>query len=110
VEEGEAVGGQRRSGAYVAIYNLAMKIGLALGVGLAFGLLGVMGYDPAATSHVANDAQNIRLLAFVLPALLLIPAIVLMLKHPITRKVQHRLREQIDSRSIASYKGGGANS
>jgi GPH family glycoside/pentoside/hexuronide:cation symporter len=98
IDGGEVATGEHRSGAYVAIFNLAFKVGLALGVGVAFGLLELVHYDPAATHHSGADAWNIRLLAFALPALLCIPAVFLYLKHPITRKVQRQLREQIKSR------------
>lgn len=98
IDHGEVNEGERRSGAYVAIYNLAMKIGLALGVGLSFGLLDLANYDPGATQYDDTDSQNIRLIAFVLPCLLLASAAILLVKHPITKKVQHRMRETINLR------------
>lgn len=99
IDHGEVMTGERRSGAYVAIYNLVFKIGLALGVGLAFGLVALVDYDPAALHYSADDARNIRLLGFGLPALLLVPAIVLLLRYPITKKVQQQLRVTINSRN-----------
>jgi Na+/melibiose symporter-like transporter len=102
VDHGEVTARERRPGAYMAIYNLIMKIGLALGVGLSFGLLDLVGYDPSATKYSATDAFNIRLLGFALPALLLGPAILLIWKHPITRKVQQQLRSQIEARDGAA--------
>jgi Na+/melibiose symporter-like transporter len=99
IDHGEVTEGQRRSGAYVAIYNLLFKVGLALGVGLSFGLLELVHYDPSAAHYSAADARNIRLLGFGLPGAFLIPAAVLLLKHPITKKVQQRLRGQINSSS-----------
>jgi glycoside/pentoside/hexuronide:cation symporter, GPH family len=101
VDHAEVETGERRSGAYVAIDNLMLKVGMALGLGLGFGLLALIGYDPGAAQHTAADAWNIRLLGFGVPALLLIPSIVLVLKHPITRKVQRQLRERIESGSAS---------
>ncbi len=103
VDHGEAANGERRSGAYAAIYYLVTKIGLALGVGLAFGLLDLVHYDPAAGSHSDADKLNIRLLGFGLPGLLYFGALLLYLRHPITRQVQQRLRAQIGSRSIVDH-------
>jgi glycoside/pentoside/hexuronide:cation symporter, GPH family len=102
IDNGEAIEGQRRSGAYMAIYNLVMKIGLALGVGLSFGSLALVSYDPNAAQYGPADVRNIRLLAFGLPALLLVLTAILFLRHPITRKVQQQLRAQIDARQSAS--------
>jgi GPH family glycoside/pentoside/hexuronide:cation symporter len=97
IDRGEIVAGQRRSGAYVAIYNLTLKVGMAMGVGLSFGVLDLTGFEPAATQHSAEDARNVRLLGFVLPGLLLLPAVLLILKHPITKEVQQRLRAKINA-------------
>lgn len=100
IDRGEIIASERRSGAYMAVYNLVTKIGLALGVGLSFVLLDLVGFNAAAHQHSAADARNVRLLGFALPGLLLLPAILLIWRHEITRKVHRRLREQIDSRKV----------
>jgi glycoside/pentoside/hexuronide:cation symporter, GPH family len=97
IDNGEVKTGERRSGAYVAIDNLVYKLGMALGVGLSFGLLELVNYDPSAASHSPIDVRNIRLLGFGLPCVLLVPAIVFYLSHPITKKVHARLRAKISS-------------
>lgn len=102
VDHGEVRNGERHSGAYVAVDNLVFKLGMALGVGLSFGLLALVHYDPGAAHHSAADVRNIRLLGFALPCLLSAPAIILYLTHPITRKIQRQLREQINSRHSIS--------
>jgi Na+/melibiose symporter-like transporter len=86
----------------VAVDNLVCKLGLALGVGLSFGLLALVGYVPGAEAYSAVDERNIRLLGFGLPCLLSIPVIVLYLKHPISKKTQAQFRERIDSRDYLS--------
>jgi glycoside/pentoside/hexuronide:cation symporter, GPH family len=103
VDYGEVAVGERRAGAYAALYYLVGKVGLALGVGVAFGLLEVMNYDPAALAHTPADELNIRLLGFGLPSLLYVGALLLYLGHPITRDAQRQLRAQIDSRSVIHH-------
>jgi glycoside/pentoside/hexuronide:cation symporter, GPH family len=98
IDHGEAVSGERRSGAYVAVFNLMFKLGMALGVGVAFGLLALIEYRPDAATHTAADALHIRLLTFGLPGLLAPLVVFLYLKHPITQKVQRQLRAQITMR------------
>jgi Na+/melibiose symporter-like transporter len=98
IDHGQVMSGERRSGAYVAIYNLVYKLGMALGVGLSFGLLALVHYDPGAAHHSATDVSSIRLLGFGLPCLLQVPVVILYLTHPISRKIQRQLREQINSR------------
>lgn len=98
IDYGEVRSGERRSGAYVAVYNLVYKLGMALGVGLSFALLALVHYDPSAAHHGVADVNSIRLLAAGLPCLLEVPVIILYLTHPITKKIQRQLREQINSR------------
>lgn len=97
IDHGVVTTGERRSGAYVAIDNLVFKIGMALGVGISFALLDLIHYDPGAAQHGAADLRNIRLLGFGLPSLVSVPAIILYMTHPITRRVHGLLREKIES-------------
>lgn len=98
VDRGEANTGERRSGGYAAIYYLVIKVGLALGVGLAFGLLQLIHFDPSAATHSTSETWIIRLLGFGVPSLLYGAVIPLYLKYPITRAVQRQLRLQINAR------------
>lgn len=98
IDRDEALTGRRRSGAYVALDNLVFKIGMALGVGISFGLLSLVDYDPSAAHHSAADARNVLWLGFGLPCVLSVLAGLTYLTHPITRAVQQALRAQIDAR------------
>ena len=98
IDNGDIADGERRSGIYVAVYTLIVKLGLALGVGVAFGLLDVVDYNPASPTFGVADELNIRMLGFILPAVLLIPAVAPLLNYPITRRVQGQLRKRIESR------------
>lgn len=103
IDHGEVGNGERRSGAYVAVCNLVIKVGLALGVGLSFGLLDLVNYNPAAADYSAADAQHIRLLGFGVPCFLWLPAAFLLLRYPITKAVQQKLRETINTRNRMNY-------
>jgi glycoside/pentoside/hexuronide:cation symporter, GPH family len=107
IDNGEVKSGQRHSGAYVAVDNLVYKIGLALGVGLSFGLLAIVNYDPGATQHSAADAHVVRLIGFGLPCLLSVPSILLYLTHPISRRRQQQSREIINARAVVASPLGG---
>jgi GPH family glycoside/pentoside/hexuronide:cation symporter len=103
VDHGDVASGERRAGAYAAIYYLVVKLGLALGVGLAFGLMQLVHYDPTSAVHGVADRLNIRLLGFGLPSLLYFAAMLLYLKHPITRKAQQELRRKLTSRPVINH-------
>lgn len=100
IDRGEADGGERYSGAYVAVDNLIYKLGMALGVGASFSLLGLLHFDPTAEHHSSADAVHIRILAFTIPSLLSAASMLVYLSHPITRKVQQELRQEIESRVV----------
>lgn len=99
IDRGELTDRERRSGAYTAVYNLTMRIGMALGVGLAFGSLELVGFQPNAAEHSAADAFNVRLLGFGLPGVLFLIVTCLIWKHPITKTMQQRLRAEISARN-----------
>ena len=89
--------GEQRSGSYVAAYNLMTKIGLAVGVGMSFGLLDMLNYNPSSETYSTEDIVNVRIVGFVIPSLLLIPAIFILGRFPITKQLQQQLREKIES-------------
>lgn len=95
VDHGDLTSGKRRAGAYVAAYSLTAKLGLALGVGLAFSLLALVNFVPSAAHHSAENVSHIRLLAFGLPALLQVPAAFLFFSHPITRQKHADIQQGI---------------
>jgi len=98
VDYGAVQTGQRLFGTYVAAYNCTTKIGMALGVGVAFGLLGLLSFHPNATPHTAADALSIRVVGFGLTAVLFLPAIALLWNFPISRQAQAHYRQELEDR------------
>ena len=95
-----ATSGEPKTGIYVAVLNLSMKLGLALGVGITYGFLALVGFDPSASNHNAEDVLMVRMAGFGLTSILLIPAIYILWKFPITKNVQRELRRRIDANNI----------
>lgn len=102
IDNGEVTTGERHSGAYVAVDNLVYKIGMAIGVGLSFGLLSLVHFDPGAQVHSHADARNISLLGLGLPCLLSALVAYLYFKHPITRRIHERIRAEIESPGLVN--------
>jgi Na+/melibiose symporter-like transporter len=105
IDYGDVLSGERRSGTYVAVDNLLAKLGMALGVGLSFGLLTWVGFDPAAAHHGPADVRHIRALGFLVPGVLCTIAAIIYLTHPITRQVQRALRARIRARQFDTSGG-----
>ena len=97
VDYDTAVSGEERAGIYMAALSLVMKLGLALGVGIAFGFLDIVGFDAAATTHTAQDAWVIRVAFCGIGSALLVPAIPILWKFPITKKIQRQLQRTIEA-------------
>jgi Na+/melibiose symporter-like transporter len=69
-------GGERVAGIFFGLWSMLTKLALALAVGLAFGLLGLAGFDPEAPS--AASLTLLSLLYGGLPVLLKVAALLLL--------------------------------
>jgi Na+/melibiose symporter-like transporter len=100
IDADTAATGEQRSGLYFAAWGLATKLSLALGVGIAFPLLDVFGFDPAPGAQNAPDALMALAVIYAwLPIALKVLAIALMWNFPIGEKEQADLRRAIEARA-----------
>lgn len=70
----------RRQGLFFAVFTMVNKIGQAIGQGLSLILLGAIGYV-ASGANPPEAVDQMKLLYGLLPAVLLLPAIVIMLRY-----------------------------
>jgi GPH family glycoside/pentoside/hexuronide:cation symporter len=90
---------QPRAGLLISFFQLAIKFGDAIGVGVSLMLVGWLGF--IAQKCAANTLESIDALALVyvlFPIALWIPAIALLWNFPITPAVQKRIRDLIARR------------
>lgn len=82
--------GADRTGLLYATLNGTMKLALGLAVGIAFLLLGWLGFDPSDAANPGN-ALPLRMLVGVVPALLSIVVVIAMHRYPEdqTRRIGH---------------------
>ncbi|MEO1747069.1 MAG: MFS transporter [Pseudomonadota bacterium] len=93
-----ASSGEQRSGLYFAAWSLATKMSLALGVGVAFPLLALFGFEAGAGPD--QSAEALLALAIIyawIPILLKVAAISLIWNFPVNEVMQKELREQIET-------------
>lgn len=94
-----AMSRERRQGLIFAASQMVNKIGQALGQGLSLNLLALVGFQAAGGSP--PDALFwLRILYCVLPAVVLMTAIWLLIRYPLTAKRHARLRAAIDRRDL----------
>jgi Na+/melibiose symporter-like transporter len=99
--------GDQRSGAYFAAWSLATKLALALAAGLAFPILGWLGFnaeDVAASTEVSLG--GLVVLYAGIPIVLKLCAVALVWNFPLDREEQGRLassiRDKADQRSTST--------
>ncbi|MEN0001708.1 MAG: MFS transporter [Pseudomonadota bacterium] len=93
-----ASSGEQRSGLYFAAWSLATKLSLALGVGIAFPLLDLFGFQAGAGP--TQDADALFSLAIIygwIPIVLKICAIALVWNFPLNEEDQRALRVKIEA-------------
>jgi len=93
--------GSYTPGIYFSTFNLVMKIGMAFGVGVTFGMLEWLGFDPQSITPNSHDSWHIKLVGFALPGLLLVPALFFMKVFPINKAVHRNLRGQLDRQQVS---------
>lgn len=94
VDLGMLEGGGDQSGTYMAVYNLVVKVALALSVGIALPLLEWLGFDPSGNNSPAA-LESLRYVGLFLPGLVWVGAIALLWRYPLTREYHAEIREML---------------
>jgi GPH family glycoside/pentoside/hexuronide:cation symporter len=105
VADGADVGrletGADQMGIYMATFNLVWKIALATGAVVGLPLLDAMGFKPGSMAINEGLAlYSLKIVGLALPCLLMLPAIVLLWRYPLTEKVHDGIRERIRQREF----------
>ncbi len=93
-----AASGEQRAGLYFAMWSLTTKLALALAVGVAFPVLALWGFDPAANLRTNSGLAMLGFLYAGAPVLLKLASIALMWNFPLDAAAQAQLRATIDAR------------
>ena len=95
IDEDTAAGGGGRAGLYFGLWGLATKLAIALGVGIAFPVLDLAGFD-AKINNDATALWTLALLYAVLPVAIKLCVIPVVWNFPLSRdrhaQLQARLR------------------
>ena len=90
--------GQRRAGLYFALWGVATKLALALGVGLAFPLLELSGFQTGDAGNSGFALFSLAALYSLLPAAFKLAAVGLFVGYPITAERQARIGRLVAAR------------
>lgn len=88
-----------RSGAYYAVFLFGVKVNAAIGGSIAFAMLAVVGFDPAAAEHAGSAVVGLKWAFAALPALLFLVAAVSIWSFPMTRRRHDVVRRALARRA-----------
>ena len=72
IDYNELVTGKRTEGSIYGTFNLARRIGLAVGLGFSFFALDWIGYDPDLTQQSGGTIFGLKILCVLIPALFIL--------------------------------------
>jgi GPH family glycoside/pentoside/hexuronide:cation symporter len=99
VDYDELQNGRRREGSFAACNSWINKVGMALGAGTSFGILGWIGFDSRLGGHqTAHTLFMIRLLFAVIPICGLLLALIALFRFPLTQDKMAEIRAQLEAR------------
>jgi Na+/melibiose symporter-like transporter len=101
VDEDELRTGKRREGMYTGVRSLVRKVTSAAGVlGMGY-CLRFAGFDEALPVQASATIQNIRVMYAFYPIPLVVIAILILLRYPLTERNVRAMREELERRRIS---------
>lgn len=91
--------GEQRSGLFFAVWGMATKLSLALGVLLGTSLPAAFGYEPSADGTSEGVQTRLMLVYGAIPAVLMAIGAMFLRRFPITRARHAQVRAELDSRA-----------
>ncbi len=94
----ELEGGRRREGSFAACGSWINKVGMAMGAGISFFILGWIGFDQNATQQTEHTLFMIRFLFLLIPIIGLSCSLFALSKFPLTQEKMAEIRAALEAR------------
>ena len=91
--------GQERAGLYYALLTTTLKVGVGVGIALAFYMAEYWGFDPSLQANSDSSIETVRYITGIASIVLSITCILAIWHFPIGRDTQVELRETIQGQS-----------
>jgi GPH family glycoside/pentoside/hexuronide:cation symporter len=98
IDYDELQGGNRREGAFSACNSWFMKVGMALGAGFSYFVLGWIGFDSHANQQSSSTLAWIRFLFGAIPVAGTFLAVLVLRLYPLTHDKMREIRLQLETR------------
>ncbi|MFN7056493.1 MFS transporter [Hyphomonas sp.] len=92
--------GGNRAGQYNAFQTLVLKAIRAIGSSLALIVIGLAGFNVAASQQTADALLGLKVTIAIVPAILLTGAVLIMLRYPLTARKHQILRRWLERRDV----------
>ncbi len=93
--------GQQRTGLYYSLVTMSSKVGIAIGVGLLFPLLAMIGYDPSGENSV-EVINRFRYLFVTVPFVAEVVVAWIIYRYPLDEATQQELVRRIAERDVSN--------
>jgi Na+/melibiose symporter-like transporter len=90
--------GEQRSGLFFAVWGMAIKLSLALGVLLGTLLPAAIGYDPSAGAITPQVQTGLMVIYALVPAAMMAGGTLFLVSFPIDRARHDRVRAELETR------------
>jgi Na+/melibiose symporter-like transporter len=90
--------GEQRSGLFFAVWGMAIKLSLALGVLLGTLLPSMLDYDPSASEVSAEVQSGLMVVYGLVPAAMMAAGALFLLRFPIDRARHDQIRAALEAR------------
>ena len=97
IDYDESMTGKNRAGQYYSFLALVTKGTVAVGGPLALLIIGLFGYQPGAAENSEQAIFALRVVNNLLPALMVVPGVLILWYFPLNDKKQKKIREQLES-------------
>jgi GPH family glycoside/pentoside/hexuronide:cation symporter len=94
----ELEGGRRREGSFSACGSWINKVGMAVGAGVSFFILGWVGFNSNTDHQTPHTIFMIRFLLAAIPIVGLVLSMLALLRFPLTQEKMREIRQQLEAR------------
>lgn len=99
VDDEEARSGARMAGSFSSVFSWTLKVSQSLGYGLAGMVVVWCGFDAAKQAAQSPETfRNLRVCFALAPTVVLVCALVVIVKYPLSQAYMQRVRAQLDGR------------
>ncbi|HEU4531776.1 MAG TPA: MFS transporter [Steroidobacteraceae bacterium] len=101
VDYDELQSGKQQTGAHIAFLTFVFKLGMAVGAFVGLSFVALFGFESAVGPLTEQSTLGVRIGVALLPAAILLPAMILMWRFPIDRAEHDRIRGELERRRSA---------